>query len=408
MKRVAVVAAALFLPLFAAPSWTRAAEARLPALPPEPPQPAPEPWEQELRAKLRKPITVEFRDATLEDALASIAKLADVPIRLDPAVDAKARRLTLPKMALSAEHALRWVCRFGLWTFVFRDKAVLIVPRKADAQALSTRVFDIADLLKPPHPREPVAKPDERAGQGWCRYLRHAVAPETWEKQPMGALEPKRPPGAKLDCRNGQLTATNAPPVLDDIEKLLDSHRKTRALQVHVSARHLAIDRSALDTLQVLPREDEAASGGALRAARVTEKQIASILDLVLRHGKGRLLVCPRLTCYNTQRATSAPVVHRSYIRRLDEKGEPEEPEGLAVEVQPFVSADRRFITLVLDVPAQRLRGLDAPRLDAVLTIPDGASVLLDPSLPARADKGDRKLIVLLTAQVVLDIFEEE
>ena len=45
-----------------------------------------EAWERDLRAKLGKSVTVEFRDVTLGEALQSLGKLADVPIRIDAAI----------------------------------------------------------------------------------------------------------------------------------------------------------------------------------------------------------------------------------------------------------------------------------------------------------------------------------
>ncbi|MBM4031239.1 MAG: hypothetical protein FJ291_05570 [Planctomycetes bacterium] len=404
MKKTAIAASALWL-LLAASSCAPPAAPQPPAKAPAKAQPSMAPWELELRAKLRLPITVEFRDASLDDAIAAVSRLAEVPIRLDPAVDAKAGRVSLPKMTVPAEKALRWVC-FGRCGFVFRDKAVLVVQ-----QTLSARLFDISSLLRASparFPPGPLAIPEdlEKTGEGWCRYIRHVVAPETWGEQPKGTL----------DYRNGRLLATNTPPVLDAIEKLLDSQRKMRTVQVNMFARFIVIRRTELEALKlplqpVGSSEGEASSGS---YAPVREAQIAELMNAIVKRRKGTIISAPRLTCFNAQLAVIQMITKYSYIRTVPEDGKPEvgnEPPGIFIWVQPFVSPDRKQITPIVEGV---YRSPDAepplPRLDAVITLPNGGSVLFVPAdaAPGRSKSRDGNVLaIVLSAETVEDIFEE-
>jgi len=42
-------------------------------------------WERNLHEKLKKPVSVEFREASLAEACETLGKLAGVPIRVAPA-----------------------------------------------------------------------------------------------------------------------------------------------------------------------------------------------------------------------------------------------------------------------------------------------------------------------------------
>ncbi|NQT89441.1 hypothetical protein HQ560_21915, partial [bacterium] len=180
------------------------------------------------------------------------------------------------------------------------------------------------------------------------------------------------------------------------------------------------------------------------------------------------VLQAPRLTCFNTQRANVQVLTNHNYVRRVSTDNEPEIgniPEGIVFDVQPFVSADRRYITLVLQpqmrdlvelvefqystepqtvdqgnnfslsvwqesyiqIPTTRLRSIGT-----TVTVPNGGTLLLGgfteveevagssnvPFLEGipiirtilrgwKRNEGRRSLIMLVSAQTVADVFEE-
>jgi len=152
--------------------------------PKTPPQQAPPTWQDKLREKLRKPVTMELRNAALDEACETLSKLADVPILIDPELRDKSRTISLPKMEISTEHALRWICRFNRCSYMLRDAAVLIVRPRPPGKP-EKRDYDISDLLRPPSSQAGQMREedtDRGAREGWCRYIRAVVAPETWDE----------------------------------------------------------------------------------------------------------------------------------------------------------------------------------------------------------------------------------
>ena len=127
-----------------------------------------------------------------------------------------------------------------------------------------------------------------------------------------------------------------------------------------------------------------------------------AILHAVSKEEKGDLLLAPRLTMYNNQRAYMMTVEQQSYISDIDVSGDQYDPvisaimTGIVLDVKPTVSHDRRYVTLTmqpatadqLDFDRQFITGpevnlpIDLPiiRLRSIrstVTIPDGGSILL-------------------------------
>ncbi|MFW6163077.1 MAG: hypothetical protein ACODAJ_09930, partial [Planctomycetota bacterium] len=103
---------------------------------------------------------------------------------------------------------------------------------------------------------------------------------------------------------------------------------------------------------------------------------------------------------FNTQRANFQAVTNFNYVRTVSADNEPEIgniPDGIVFDVQPFVSADHRYITLVLQPQLRTLIGLtefqyvggglrerfiDIPTVElksvaTTVTVPDGGTVLV-------------------------------
>ncbi len=363
-------------------------------------------------------------------------------------------------------------------------------------------------------PKEFVVKDqpaDEALGKSWVEFIRSTVAPGTWERGASGqALQEQ--PRYSIQYRNGRIVVVHTPEVHKQIEELLDSFRKARNLQVHIRTRFLMLDMDFLKDIDVdfgvdavtltapdtlgtygylsdpldpflqllapgesdssligtlvndaqvgdLPRSVTRAGAFNFTYAYMGDDQVNAVVQAVLKRRKGSVLITPWLTCFNTQRANFQAVTNFNYIRRLNADGEPEignVPEGIIFDVQPFVSADHRYITLVLQPQMRTLinrdfqsqaagfqyaagltRVVNLPETElrsvaTTVTVPDGGTLFVGGLAQARERTGEGSvpflhgipllrylfrewaeaerrdsLIIMVTARILPDIFEE-
>jgi len=512
-----------------------------------------EPWEAQLRAKLKKPVEIQFRNTTIAEACRYLAQVADCPMVIDPAVAKNTRRLNLPTMTMSLEHALRWLCRFGKATYTLRDHAILVTTHGGMLEEPVTKSYDISALLIPartvrttfnggtqtddphwaakdlmaaagnhaPGNAKPVA--EDQAGESWVRFICSTVAPDTWEEPGKDAVLQAQQPYT-ISYRNGRIVVVHTPEVQEQIGRLLDDFRRARNLQVHIMARFLLLQTDFLDRFDLdmvgpdfdLGTDDLSLAPGTLTPAEVSDhygfvsdpadpwqtgasppkksaiaylyndsrvsvggegelsasgpleirirhigsSTVNALLQAVAKRRKGTILSAPRLTCFNTQRANFQAITNYNYIRSINSDGEPEignVPDGIIFDVQPFVSTDRRFITLVLQPQMRTLRNrttlqtggftyatgggiirnINLPDTElrsiaTTVTIPDGGTMLVGGLATVRERTGEagvpiinrmpllrflfrewtsydsrQSLLVLVTAETVPDIFEE-
>jgi len=216
-----------------------------------------------------------------------------------------------------------------------------------------------------------------------------------------------------------------------------------------------------------MPRFDGYAPVGglSLRYGRVSDDTLAVLLQAVLHEGRGTVLQAPRLTCLDGYWANIQIVRNHNYVRRVSSDFVPEignVPEGIVFNLRPIVSADRRYITLefvpqmrelvnivpftygvqtvqltentsaivpiTIQLPTTRLRSVGT-----TVRVPNGGTVMLGGFSEVEEHTGvatmpfvegipilrhilrgwDRRdarksLIMLVSAQTIEDIFEEE
>jgi type II secretory pathway component GspD/PulD (secretin) len=131
--------------------------------------------------------------------------------------------------------------------------------------------------------------------------------------------------------------------------------------------------------------------------------EVQAILHALSKTEAGRLLLAPRITMYNNQRAHIVVARQRAYIADYDISGGVYDPvirtilTGSVLDVKPTVSHDRRYITLELrpgtadrlqfetqdiiilgwaDLPIQ-LPSLQLRSVRTSCTLPDGGTLLL-------------------------------
>ena len=379
---------------------------------PKPPRaPIMEPWERQLRKRLKRPVTVEFRKTPLPDALRRLAELGDIQIVLDPKAAAGAGPLTLARTKMPLDALLRWVGRLAGTRHTLCDGAVYVaLPDGIDDEPVQ-RLYTVAGLLSPPRDARRARQPGpveltpkarqtpvvpydpDRLGEGWVRFIRASIAPESWERRGEPAVAQERP-AHSIAYRNGRIVVLHTPEVQRQVADLLANFRRRMHLQVHVLCRFLFLARAdfealnletSLDTLDEQPDrswrvvgatindpEREAlsrfpafatvSSGLNVLYSYLGDDQVGALLQAVKTTRKGTILESARLTCFNTQRAIIQRLVAINYVRSISTDEEPEIgniPEGFILDVQPFVSADQRYITLVLQPQMRKLLELN-------------------------------------------------
>jgi hypothetical protein len=452
-----------------------------------------------VRLALRRPVSLALDAAPLDDAARRLSEALGVPVALDADVDPTVR-VTFPEARMPGALAVRWVARLASVRYRVEDGAVVFsTTRGADAD-VQERTYDIGSLLGA---RTKERMPDgtivtnERSGQGWVKFIRDTVAPETWGEEGDALQEA---PHYSIAYRNGRIVVVHTPEVHEEISQLLENFRKARGLQVHITGRFLLISKVMLDALWLdyefdtfdeLPDERSRAEGsivsapdvgslsrfGLLEGGGMTlvytyigENLLQIMLQSVLKEQSGKSLLAPRLTCFNTQRAVFQDIINYNYVRNVSSDDEPEignVPTGIVFDVQPFVSADRKYITLILQPRLRSLQSLeelsfhDVVGVDEVdigfggvdlyqderiiqlatsvlrsigttVTVPDGGTILVAGFVEAEDNNGvstlpfvegipivkqllrgwsrndgRRSYIVLVSAQIVPDLFEE-
>ncbi len=144
--------------------------------------------------------------------------------------------------------------------------------------------------------------------------------------------------------------------------------------------------------------------GLVLQFGFVHDAEVSAILHALQKTEAGRLLLAPRVTMYNNQRAHLVVARQRAYIADYDISGGVYDPviqtilTGAVLDVKPTVSHDRRYITLELrpgtadrldlsevahiivlglaDLPIQ-LPSIQLRSVRTSCTLPDGGTLLL-------------------------------
>ena len=368
-----------------------------------------EPWERELRARLEEPIDMEFRGTPLDQAVRQIADVAGINIIVDPEADARKTPVHISRSRMPLGSLLRWVGRFASLDYSLRDGAVVLARPGGCLDEPVRRSYNVSSLVTPPNEARPLpdigpveptpvaatapAPPEDVnpdvVGQGWVDYLRSTIAPETWGRALQDA------PTYTIAYRNGRIVVVHTPEVHRQVEELLNNFRKARSLQVHLLGRFIELTTGYLDAFNLeffadsdgdlendnpnyrlfggatnlnerenLTRFPNFFAGGGglnLQYSYLGDDNLSVLLQAVVKKRKGTILTAPRLTCFNTQRANIQVLINYNYVRRITTDDEPEignVPEGVIFDVQPFVSADRRYITLILQPQIRELVSL--------------------------------------------------
>ncbi|MFW6107236.1 MAG: type II secretion system protein GspD [bacterium] len=445
---------------------------------------------------LARPVTIEFRDTPLPQAVERLGELGEVEIVLDAELDT-VPRVSLGPARMPVGSAARWLARLSGLRCCTRRGAVVLTSRPLAAGEAVRRTYDVGSLALPRGDKAGEGVEPEALARGWREFIASTVAPGTWRQGRKGAVLQEQAPYT-ITYRGGRLVVVHTRDVHEQVAELLESFRRAMHLQVHITLRVLTLSKAYVETLELehsldslddRPLRRYRGSGsivqgpgvGALsrfsgftdtggldlRYTYLGDEAVESVLRAVRKQQKGTELKAQRLTCFNTQRAVLQVLTNHNYIRRVSTDNEPEIgniPEGIVFDVQPFVSADRRYITLVLQPQMRDLRALDEFHFSTepqtidqgdvtvavfqetyiqipttelrsagtTVSVPNGGTLLvgglaeveetagmssvpLVGDLPVMKDlvrgwsraEGRRSLVLLVTAEIVPDVFQE-
>jgi len=166
-----------------------------------------------------KKITFDFVETPLTEAMAVVREKTGVNIVIDEGALRdlpEDRRVTLKVTDIKASRALDWICNsVELGWVKHRDGSVLLTSRKRAMQLEGvTRVYDVADLMKPPkNPK--VYTPVTR--ESLMKFITHTIAPGTWGEETLTSVK----------CENGKLTVVHVEKVHGKVRELLDAFHQT-------------------------------------------------------------------------------------------------------------------------------------------------------------------------------------
>jgi type II secretory pathway component GspD/PulD (secretin) len=259
-----------------------------------------------------------------------------------------------------------------------------------------TRVYDVRDLVIPVPDFDPESDGKERekandpnnparqeAVDALIKLLRDTVSPEQWGKS------------ASVRELQGQLIITASREMHRTMIRLIQQLRESRAVQVSVEAKFVAVDDDVLAALPAGLREavagelragadpvraNKAAAGWAApgpkamkdpaKAVVLDAAQVDQVLRAVQESPKSSIVSAPRITLFNGQRAWVLTGNQRAYVADYaivrqangETKYEPKietAQSGVMFRAQATASADRKFATLTLNPKLSYLGGME-------------------------------------------------
>jgi len=356
----------------------------------------------------RKLDQVRFANAAFEDIITQLGDSAKINIvvnwrEVEPAgvtrrtsISGRYRDVTLAK-------AIRLVLDEAAGgpdlDYVINDNTITITTRAARLKNAPTRVYDIRDLLDAPD-----AKGKARQLVDILDILLNlAQSKEEWAV----TGPPKE--------ANGQLTVKALEENHTQIVALIEKLHETRWIQVGVEMVLLSIPEDFWDRHQIqlgdvgVGLEKGALAPGSLRGKFLEEQDAKQLLDEVKKDRNAKILSSPRVTVLNGQQAMVSVGREVPYISSIqgvttaDGKTDFQKQtekcfNGLRLEVQPTVSADRKWVTMKAkatltdlmtlekipfkDAPADKNLYTQRPKLDVregstTVSIPDTGTLVL-------------------------------
>lgn len=409
-----------------------------------------------------KKVSVFFTETPLSQILVFLGDLTDIDFvadlkgeddfeeDVDPFITIRVNNMTL-------RSTLNWIATLSGTKWGLKDQAVYFSMGAIEQAVL--RFYPIRDLMYEPTDfpgrRFELSAGGEEGGIDWVDESEDAtgfepdmliefiqnINAESWEEGEN-----------KIEYHGGMLLVINTPDVHGKIAELLGHFRSTRGLQVAIDAQFIELKDNFMEDIGVdwrglsgrtIPEvsgttgSDDAGmlgssgsgsdwrlriannpdrgvtsgnvgSGLGLAFSVLSDIQVKTILHMVYKESKGNVLVAPKLTCFDGQRANVLVAEQVTYIADYEvevaENSVGASPvieralDGISLDVRPIVSADRKYITIEVRPALARLKtpmrqqqiflgfGIMAPidlpeaslkSVETTVMIPDGGTVLL-------------------------------
>jgi type II secretory pathway component GspD/PulD (secretin) len=318
--------------------------------------------------------TVNFDAVPLEQAINTLRDQSGENIfvnwrALEHAGITRAASVTARMRDVSLGAALRSVCasasggRAELGTML--DDKVITVSTAVDLRQPITRVYDVRDLLVPipdfePTPdggAAPIAQPS-RADMvdRLTKLIQDTVEPEFW-------TDMQNPPADLNRLRElaGQFIITATPQAHQQIQTILNQLRETRAVQIALEMRFIAVDpdkcpRALLDKLRQSFGDKKA---NATKGLYLTEEQASDVIRAAQKIDDSTMLTAPRMTLFNGQRAYITIATSRAFVSSYmivqtptgDRSFQPQistVSSGITIDTQATATPDRKNVTVTL------------------------------------------------------------
>ncbi len=355
-------------------------------------------WRTDIRNRLRGRTAISAEAQNGVDVLNGIALASGISIVIDPEITAgEERPVTLEATQIAVENALSWVCTQMGTRWTIASGGIWIGKPPAEDTVLA--VYDIANLIHPglDQPGKTLDLASTR-GNGTALFttvkddakpptpeevvdvLKTSTGTATWED------------GASGIAIRGTLLYITAPPDIHRlVRQFIASQENAAHVMVKVDTRWLTLLDSDLKeigvdwqtgsllsfahpgsgvfrqnpnsqfsgaTSMVLP-DNAATNGTSLRSTGLQLNfgflgftQVSAILTAAQRNKRGRVLSSPSVTTLNGVRSNIFVGEQTAYIADYDIAGDVYDPViktlaiGASLDVKPFVSADRKYVTM--------------------------------------------------------------
>jgi beta-lactamase regulating signal transducer with metallopeptidase domain len=343
--------------------------------------------ERDIERRLCEPISLDWNDVPLQQALDSLRDSAGIPIVVDRVALSEAKvRLDQP-VSMKVEHitvksALNVLLKDARLAWVIRDEVVQVTTPPARGKLVQV-TYPVADLVipipdygiaftdngTPPAPPGAGDRKPKTDEERLIRLLVSTIEPGTWS-------EAGGPGTAEYFPLSLALVINQTPEVHEKISEVLDALRRLQELEVTAEIRFVSVSAAMARQLK-RDFDVDCLDETTPRTTFLKAGQMEKCLEATQGDRGTNVLQVPRVTLFNGQNASIfceefLPSATGVELRRDGEKVQMKPkfesfPVGFRIGVQPVVSADRRSVRLRIRA---RLSNLDSSdRKTSALTI---------------------------------------
>lgn len=327
------------------------------------------PGEAALVERLKKvpPVSVDLEDVSFDDFLKWLRGTSGLNVVADEA--ARSHRVTVHGKNLNLPSILTLVLEPEGLHPILRDEALLIATTDLGRKEKHLALLDVRDVSygvrEFPRPGIEEAK-QQFTGEDLANLIKNTVDKSAWEEAD----------GNSIQYDRGILFVRNSIPMINQVLRFVDDHRRSRLRTVTLRADTLLVPAAAAEP--ILQR-----AGG--DTCLIDEKQY----EALMRAGKSQEHLS--WTCFESQRTAMSWERSVGYLRDWNEAGDSLSdayPTQSYLDVRPTLSEDGRSFTLDLEYEDRRLTDINAKMVrDLLLQTPLSSGVQMKTLLRVPGDR---------------------